>query len=329
MTAPAPARTGAGAELEFYRAREQATRQAAEQAQAAWAGLDLADPVGSWTQQVRPQAVAAVEQAQVDTALLAPVYVAAVLLAAGVVAAPVAVLVAGAFAGYAANGLPLAALFDFAFGVFRRALALGVPASEARALGLSRLLTYAATEISDTFRLAVTAASVADPRIVGYERTVHLPACGRCIPLAGRLYRFSTGFDRHPQCDCGMRPVTRAQWESHRDNNPRALFAAMTRAQQNKAFGTDDAAAIRAGADISRVVNARRRGALSVAGGHEYTRDSTTVRGAGRQMGELARQPGDRYRSTHTARPTAAQLVNTARDEAELAELLRRFGYLR
>ncbi|MBP2320482.1 hypothetical protein JOF56_000867 [Kibdelosporangium banguiense] len=324
MTAPGQA------EAEFYLAHQQLVRQAANQTQAAWAELDPADPVGSWTEQVRPQTVAAVEQAQVETASLAPVYVAAVLLAAGLLAAPVAaVVVARAFAGYAANGLPLAALFDLAFGHYRRALAVGVPASEARTMGLSRLLKYATTEISDTSRLAVTAASVADPRIVGYERTVHLPACGRCILLAGRLYRYTTGFDRHPQCDCGMRPVTRTQWESHRDNNPRALFAAMTRAQQNKAFGADDAAAIRAGADISRVVNARRPGALYVAGGHEYTRDSTTVRGAGRQMGQLARPPGDRYRSTRTARPTAAQLVNTARDETELAELLRRFGYLR
>ncbi|MEV4312995.1 hypothetical protein [Actinocrispum sp. NPDC049592] len=325
MTAPA----SAGAEIEFYQAYQQATRQAVEQVQTAWAGLDEGDPVGSWTEQVRPQTVAAVEQAQAETASLAPVYVAAVLLAAGLVAAPVAALVAAAFAGYAANGLPLAALFDLAFGAYRRALALGVPESEASAIGLSRLLTYTATEISDTARLAVTAASVADPRIAGYERIVHLPACGRCILLAGRLYRFSTGFARHPRCDCGMRPVTRTQWESHRDNNPRALFAGMTHAEQDKAFGKGDAAAIRAGADIARVVNARRPGALYVAGGHEYTRDSVTVRGAGREMGELARQRGDRYRSTRTARPTAAQLVNSARDEIELADLLRRFGYLR
>jgi hypothetical protein len=325
VTAPA----NASAELEFYRAHQQVTRQAVEQVQAAWAGLDPADPLGSWTVQVRPQTVAVVEQAQVDTASLAPVYVAAVLVAADLLATPVAAVVAAAFAGYATNGLPLATLFDLAFARYRRALALGVPTSEARAMGLSRLLTYAATEISDTSRLAVTAASVADSRVVGYERIVYLPACGRCILLAGRLYRFSTGFRRHPQCDCGMHPVIRAQWESHRDNNPRALFAAMTRAQQNKAFGTDDAEAIRAGADISRVVNARRRGALYVAGGHEYTRDSTTVRGAGRRMGELARRPGDRYRSTRIDRPTAAQLVNTARDETELVQQLRRFGYLR
>ncbi|GHH59656.1 hypothetical protein [Lentzea cavernae] len=102
----------------------------------------------------------------------------------------------------------------------------------------------------------------------------------------------------------------------------------MTTAQQNKAFGPGDAEAIRAGADISRTVNARRRNAVYVAGGHEYTLDATTVRGVGRQLGDLAKQ-GRRFSSTRTPRPTAAQLVNTARDRDELINQLRRFGYLR
>ena len=109
----------------------------------------------------------------------------------------------------------------------------------------------------------------------------------------------------------------------------RALFDAMTPAQQNEAFGVGAADAIRAGADISRVVNARRRNAVYVAGGHEYTREATTVRGIGRQLGELGRQPGRRYSSARTPRPTAAQLVNTARDRDELITQLRWFGYLR
>ncbi|ONI86932.1 hypothetical protein ALI144C_09765 [Actinosynnema sp. ALI-1.44] len=323
MTAPTTAPVD-----EVYRAHHQLVRQVVDQAQTAWAELDPAAPVESWTEQVRPRTVDAVEQAQTETASLAAWYVAAVLVATGVIAVP-AVLLAAAFAGYASNGRPLAMLFDAAFGRYQRATALDVPDREARALGLSWLLTYIATELSDTHRTAITAASVAHPEVAGYERIVHLPACGRCILLAGRLYRFSTGFQRHPRCDCGMLPVTRGQWESHRDNNPKALFAAMTRAQQDKAFGHGDAEAIRAGADIGRVVNARRPGALYVAGGHEYTRDATTVRGAGRQMGQLSRRPGDRYRSTQLARPTAAQLVNTASDDAELRQLLRRFDYLR
>jgi hypothetical protein len=96
-------------------------RRAVDQAQAAWAGLDTGDAVGSWVEQVRPQAVSTVQQAQSETASLAPLYVAAAVLAAGLAPTPGGRLrlVAGAFAGYAANGLPLAALFDLAFGRYR------------------------------------------------------------------------------------------------------------------------------------------------------------------------------------------------------------------
>jgi hypothetical protein len=163
----------------------------------------------------------------------------------------------------------------------------------------------------------------------GAEVADVLPACGRCILLAGRLYRYSTGFRRHPRCDCQMKPVTWEQWREDRPgNHPRALFNAMTPAQQNVAFGAGDADAIRAGADISRVVNTRRRNAVYVAGGHEYTREATTVRGVGRQLGELGKQAGRRYASTRTSRPTAAQLINTAHDRDEVITQLQRFGYL-
>jgi hypothetical protein len=103
----------------------------------------------------------------------------------------------------------------------------------------------------------------------------------------------------------------------------------MTKAQQDRAFGKGDAAALRAGADMSRVVNARRAGAVYVAGGREYTREATTTRGVGRQLGELGKQPGARYRATRVARPTAAQLVAASADRDELITQLRRFGYLR
>jgi hypothetical protein len=312
VTAPALAATGAG----VYGVQQAAVRRAVDGAQDAFAALDLRDLDATWTGEVRPRVVAAVEAAQVDAAASAAPYVAAVLLAANAVSAPVGRVVAGAFAGLAANGLTLAALLDNARAYLRRALAADVAPSEARALALSRALTYVATEVADAGRLAVQAAMIAEPAVAGYERVVRLPACGRCLILAGRLYRHSEGFLRHPRCDCGMRPVTAEQWRTTNPGNaPQELFARMSRAQQDKAFGRADAAAIRAGADMARVVNARRPRAVYVAGGREFTREATTARGLGRQLGGRAR-------------PTAAQIVNSTDDRDELAELLRRFGYL-
>ncbi|ONI87362.1 hypothetical protein ALI22I_23365 [Saccharothrix sp. ALI-22-I] len=331
MTAlSAPAQPSIGLDADYYRAQQRIVRAAVDQAQTAWTQLDPRDPSASWVEEIRPQVVTAVEEAQQESAALAPLYIAGTLLAAGAVSAPLALLVASAFVGMAANGLVLSALMDFAFGYYRRAKAADVPETEARALGLAKLLTYVATETNDTARLAVHVGAVVEPDIAGYERVVTLPACGRCILLSGRLYRFSTGFLRHPNCDCSMRPVTSEQWrEGGSSRSPQALFDGMTRAQQDKAFGKGEAAAIRAGADIGRVVNARRRNQVYVAGGYEFTREATTTRGIGRQLGELAKR-GGRYRRSQVPRPTAAQLVNAvSQDQAELIRQLRRFGYLR
>ncbi|ONI92855.1 hypothetical protein ALI22I_01365 [Saccharothrix sp. ALI-22-I] len=328
MTAPtAPAVT---TDAEYYRAQQRIVRAAVDQAQTAWAQLDPRAPSASWTEEIRPQVVAAVEEAQQESAALAPLYIAGTLLAAGAVSAPLALLVASAFIGLAANGLFLGGLMDFAFGYYRRARAADVPETEARALGLARLLTYVSTETADTARLALHVGSVVEPDIAGYERVVHLPACGRCILLSGRLYRYSAGFLRHPRCDCSMRPVTSEQWrEGGKSRSPQALFDGMTRAHQDHAFGKGEAAAIRAGADIGRVVNARRRGQVYVAGGFEFTREAITSRGVGRQLGELGKS-GGRYRRSRVPRPTAAQLVNAVgEDQAELIRQLRRFGYIR
>ncbi|WP_051386166.1 hypothetical protein [Actinokineospora inagensis] len=316
-------------EARVYARTQLVVRGAVETAQRAWSSLALNDLDGSWEREVRPRVVIATEEAQIDTAALAAPFVAAALAAAGAVSAPVGRLVAGAFAGHAANGLPLRVLFDQVLAWLRRALAMDMPASDARTLALSRLLTYVSTEVGDTSRAAIQAAMITEPRVVGYERVVRLPACGRCVILAGRLYRYSDGFLRHPRCDCGMRPVTREQWgNDERGNSPTALFDRMSIAEQDKAFGKAGAAAIRAGADMARVVNARRKGAVYVAGGREFTREATSVRGVGRQLGDTMTRPGSRYRSSGIARPTAAQLVRSSHDRTELITALTKYEYI-
>ncbi|GAA2658023.1 MULTISPECIES: hypothetical protein [Actinosynnema] len=328
MSAPTDATTE---EVRHHRAQQRIVRAAVDQAQAAWRQLDPRAASASWVEQVRPQVVDAVRQAQHEAAALAPLYVAGTLAAARAVSAPLAQLVSAAFAGLAANGLLLEALLDFAFGYYRRARAADLPHTDASGIGLARLLTQVATETADAGRLALHVASVVEPEVAGYERVVVLPACGRCVLLSGRLYRHTTGFLRHPRCDCTMRPVTAEQWrEGGTSHSPNALFGGMTPAQQDKAFGKGGAAAIRAGADLGRVVNSRRSGQVFVAGGHEFTREAITSRGVGRQLGALTKSGGGRYRRSQISRPTAAQLVNAlGTDEAELIRQLKRFGYTR
>lgn len=110
--------------------------------------------------------------------------------------------------------------------------------------------------VADAGRIADMAGMIARPRVVSYVRVVHLPACARCILLAGREYTLSDGFLRHPRCDCTLAP--RRPGDTWELSSPEDLFGQMTAAQQRRAFGQAGADAIREGADIGQVVNARR-----------------------------------------------------------------------
>ncbi len=133
-------------------------------------------------------------------------------------------------------------------------------------------------------------------RDVGHVRMVNPPCCGRCAVLAGRVYRYSTGFLRHPGCDCVMVPTTVANPDFRQDPDDlmrRGLVAGLSKA---------DASALKAGADFGQVVNVRKQSAgLSQAGS------------------VLARR----------GRPTPEGIYRLASDNAEVVALLKRFGYLR
>jgi hypothetical protein len=149
--------------------------------------------------------------------------------------------------------------------------------------------------VQDAGRAAQSVAVTARPR-VGWVRHLTLPSCSRCAVLAGRVYRYSEGFLRHPQCDCTMLPVTVASPDYTYD--PEAL------AREGRVTGLSkgDLRAIADGADFAQVVNIRSR----AAGLHE----------SGRVLSRAGRlTPEGIYRTT------------SSRDEA--LALLQRNGYLR
>jgi hypothetical protein len=135
------------------------------------------------------------------------------------------------------------------------------------------------TLIADAGRIADMAGMIARPRVVSYVRVVHLPACARCIILAGREYTLSEGFLRHPRCDCTVAP--RRPGDTWELSSPQRLFEQMTPAQQRKAFGAAGMDAIAEGADIAQVVNARRGMTTTQAYGRtvQATREGITRRG--------------------------------------------------
>lgn len=122
--------------------------------------------------------------------------------------------------------------------------------------GLQALQLRMQTQVADANRVA-TGLSITSHRDTGYVRMLNPPSCSRCAVLAGRFYRFSAGFDRHPGCDCKHIPASEDVAEDL-TTDPRVYFDSLDAAMQDKIFTIAGAQAIRQGADIGQVVNARR-----------------------------------------------------------------------
>ena len=219
---------------------------------------------------------------------------------------------------------------------------LGAAAQGWRA-GRLDLMTKLLTVTSDTSRAAMSLETVTRPR-VGYTRKLVGSSCARCVVLAGRTYRAADAFDRHPHCDCEHVPAE-TRFLDLATVDARVHFDGLSRAQQDRLFTKAGAQAIRDGADINQVVNARRGAGLSFASGRitkaeaeairnsrggrararSVTTEGTTRRGiAGSRLG---RGPGGKRPAQQRLMPDA--IYQAADGDRDLAlELLDRHGYL-
>lgn len=160
------------------------------------------------------------------------------------------------FAGIASDGRPLTTLLTQPAGTTLRAIRDGAPPRTAAVLGATQLDMIVRSEVADAGRVA-TGVEVTLTPTLGYVRMLSPPSCSRCVLLAGRFYRWNSGFQRHPRCDCIHIPSTEDQADDLR-TNPQAYFDSLSEAEQNRVFTTSGAQAIRDGANLGRIVNARR-----------------------------------------------------------------------
>ncbi|WP_326828686.1 hypothetical protein OIE13_22360 [Streptosporangium sp. NBC_01810] len=300
---------------DHYQAQQTIARQAVEQAQTLWSEVEPAAVVDSWVGQLAAM-LRVLILGQTTAAALSQPYVEALAVQQGI--PPVGGVNPAAFAGVAADGRALTSLLMQPALRTLGLLATGADDQSALLSGLASLTRIVDTEISDASRAADQVGMVANRGWVTYVRHVSLPACGRCIILAGREYSWSTGFLRHERCDCTMVP-RRAGDE--RPPAPEELFAQMTPEEQAKAFTVGGAEAIRLGADLGQVVNARR--GMQTVGGRLVTTEGTSRRGvAGRKMGSTSKRKS-------AVRPMPEQLIADAGgDRDEAIRRLRQFGYL-
>lgn len=175
----------------------------------------------------------------------------------------------------------------------------------------------ASLALSDTGRFAERVA-LAPARVTYYQRALSLPSCSRCVVLAGRLYRVEQAFQRHPQCDCRHLPVGEAGEVEETD--PLEYFASLSEAEQDRIFTKAGAEAIRTGADMNQVVNARRGMYTSRTGSRQwkFTREGTTRRG---RYGRDQRGSGRRR-----LMPEEIQRLSSGKDD--YLRMLRTYGYI-
>ena len=221
-----------------------------------------------------------------------------------------------AFAGLAADGRNLDTLLKVPATTTRTLIADGMEPAQALAAGGRQLSMMVLTEIADAGRGAAGVQIAARPR-VGYVRMLNPPSCSRCVVLAGRFYRWNQGFLRHPRCDCKHVPtMVTDQAEAFAEgliDDPYEAFTRMSEAEQNRVFTNAGAQAIRDGADMYQVVNARRgmkyRGA--------FTTEGTSKHG---WAGQILRRGQKRMT------PETIYRLNPNREQA--VEALRAQGYI-
>lgn len=216
------------------------------------------------------------------------------------------------------------------------AIDLDRAAQEALADAGKWLEAVAASILIDTARAAESAATTARPEVGGYVRMLNPPSCSRCVVLAGRFYRWNEGFDRHPPtCDCRHIPASEAI-AGDLTVNPDSYFHSLTREEQDKTFTKAGAQAIRDGADINQVVNARRGMQKAQVFGRDVvvTSEGTTRRGFAyaRLPGTRAndtRRRGEKYRRTTAVRLMPESLYEIAGDDRDEAiRLLKLHGFI-
>lgn len=296
-------------------------------------------PDGNWQEQysqdVGPKVTALMLAAQVAATREADLYVADVLneLAFGPPTQP-GVLVPNGIAGWAGDGRPVDTLLEGA--LVKAGAAREREESDGQALATAEawIDTVAQTLIADATRAAEAAAIGPREWVEGYVRMLNPPSCSRCVILAARFYRWNEGFERHPGCDCIHIPASEADYDDLRVN-PDRYFQSLSKAEQDRTFTNAGAEAIRDGADIRQVVNARRgmntaqqnprgwipKGRLArteaFGRGVFVTTEGVTKRGRGRSA--MGGRP---------VRLMPESIYEIARDRADAVRLLTLYGYI-
>lgn len=331
-----------------------------------WGRVDPRSIRPSWAE-VAPALYTIVTAAQGETARSADPYL------VGVAAAQEAVTLAETpvnprgFAGVASDGRSLEGALLTGPLTALAAIGAGAAVEDAMDAGRNALRVMVLTQVADAARASVNVSMfLHDPdelpegvqrgprgrlyaqdgngrqrpyfRPKSYVRMVQPGACSRCIILAGVRYKRAQAFLRHPDCHCAHIPVDENLADVP-ETDPKEYFDSLSPAQQDKAFTKAGAEAIRAGADMNQVVNARRGmtyAGTSSDGTHRgqklaspFTSEGVTKRGLfGVTQTEFKKTSESRYTRAVQRRLTPEEIFRRAPNREEAIRLLKQNAFI-
>lgn len=181
--------------------------------------------------------------------------------------------------------------------------------------GMLELSWLAQEAVADASRAASQVRIGTAQQTVGYTRVVSAKCCARCAVLAGRFYQWNAGFLRHPNCLCLHFPAN-STVASETATDPYAHFEALSPKEQDRIYTKSGAEAIRNGADMNQVVNARR--GMSTSG--RFTSEGSSRRGYYRITSD-AGKAGKRRLSVDEI------LRRSGDNKTQFKDLLTEYGY--
>lgn len=324
---------------DFYALQQRVSKTARNEIRRAWRRMgDNFD--ASW-RQVAPVVLVNLTAAQQTVAEESLPYLAALTAATDLSTQSVGELIPDSLVGIASDGRSLDTLAYGAVVTAGKAFNRGATKTAALKAGGLWLDLMAKTQIADAARVATGVGMQVHPGWGGYVRLINPPCCQNCAVLAGRVYKHSTGFDRHGKCDCIMVPVKNRRWAEAEGfvSDPIEAF--------EKGWITDlsdgQINAIRDGADISQVVNSRRgkMTTTTIKGVQfDFTLEGTTKRGiyggytnhgSGftiERVGKYGYIKNQAVRRAKRSRLTPETIYRVAKDRDDAIRLLRNYGYI-
>lgn len=313
------------AAAEFYRAQQQLGLMTVAATRREWARMGD-DFDQSWVT-VGPRIKLLATSAQLGAARQGEIYVPKVLAETRQSAPAEGNVNAAAFAGIASDGRELDGLLYGAVTTAKTAVGQGKSPQQALATGSDWLGMLAQSIVADAGRMATSVGMAARPRVTGYIRMLGGSGCSRCAVLAGKWFRWNTGFLRHPRCHCVHVPAAESRAGDWRTDPVAAIRA-------GKVTGLSEAqtkAILDHGADVSQVINATRGMDYARVFGRQMqiTREGITVRGvAGKRLGAIHKAAGRRFRESAVFRLTPESIYAIGGGRANTIRLLREHGYL-